>query len=124
MNKSLIAPCGMNCAICKGYLRQKNKCPGCNFMNAIKPTYCRKCIIKNCQQLKQLDMDFCSPKCPKFPCKRLKDLDKRYKTKYDMSMIDNLQLIQEKGISQFLKQQKNKYRQANKTLCVHDKQYY
>ena len=25
----LIAPCGMNCAVCLGYLREKNKCPGC-----------------------------------------------------------------------------------------------
>jgi hypothetical protein len=25
-NKQLIAPCGMNCGICLGYLRDKNKC--------------------------------------------------------------------------------------------------
>ena len=26
---SHIAPCGMNCSICRGYLRKKNKCLGC-----------------------------------------------------------------------------------------------
>lgn len=28
-DKSLIAPCGMNCGTCIAYLRDKNKCPGC-----------------------------------------------------------------------------------------------
>ena len=25
----LIAPCGMNCRLCWGYVREKNSCPGC-----------------------------------------------------------------------------------------------
>ena len=29
MEKELIAPCGMNCGICKYYYREKDKCPGC-----------------------------------------------------------------------------------------------
>ena len=26
---NLIAPCGMNCILCWGYIREKNRCPGC-----------------------------------------------------------------------------------------------
>jgi hypothetical protein len=28
-NIYLIAPCGMNCASCMNYLRERNKCPRC-----------------------------------------------------------------------------------------------
>ena len=124
MKQILIAPCGMNCSICIGYLREKNKCPGCNLMSENEPKYCKKCIIRNCEILKNKNMKFCSSKCEKFPCQRLKNLDKRYRTKYDMSMIDNLNMIEDKGIREFLKQQKNKYQKANKVLCVHDKKFY
>ena len=123
MNSKLIAPCGMNCSICVGYLREKNKCPGCNLMNK-KPEYCKKCIIRNCNILKKNKWKFCSDKCEKFPCRRLKILDKRYKTKYGMSMIDNLNMIKNKGIREFLKQQKKKYQKGNKVLCVHNKKVY
>ena len=34
MKSELIAPCGMNCGICYGYLREKNKCPGCRKRDA------------------------------------------------------------------------------------------
>lgn len=29
MDKTLIAPCGMNCQLCYAFQREKNKCPGC-----------------------------------------------------------------------------------------------
>ena len=123
MKKILIAPCGMNCSICIAYLREKNKCPGCNLIDKTKSKYCRKCIIKNCKILKKNKWKFCSDKCEKFPCQRLKQLDKRYIAKYDMSMMDNLNMIKDKGIREFLKQQKIKYQKANKVFCVHNKKF-
>ncbi|MDD5456566.1 MAG: hypothetical protein PHV30_05985 [Candidatus Margulisbacteria bacterium] len=39
MKPALIAPCGMNCAICLGYLREKNKCPGCSETDAYESGY-------------------------------------------------------------------------------------
>ena len=123
MKPKLIAPCGMNCSICIGYLREKNKCPGCREMEN-KPNYCKKCIIRNCDVLKKSKMKFCSDKCEKFPCRRLKDLDKRYRAKYGMSMLDNLNVIKNKGIREFLKQQKKKYQKGDKILCVHNKKLY
>lgn len=122
MKSNLIANCGMNCSICVAYLRDKNKCPGCR--NQKNSNYCKKCIIKNCKIIKKNKWKFCRPKCEKFPCQRLKGLDKRYKNKYNMSMIDNLNQIENKGIRFFLAQQKKKYQKGNKIICVHNKKIY
>jgi hypothetical protein len=117
----LIAPCGMNCGICIGYLRDKNKCPGCRAMSEAKPDYCRKCIIRNCEILKKNKMKFCSDKCEKYPCSRLKNLDKRYRSKYGMSMIENLEKIKKLGIRQFVKNERIRWKcnKCRNVLCVH-----
>lgn len=119
--KNLIAPCGMNCTICLGYLREKNKCHGCRKMDAYESSYGRKCIIRSCEILKQKDLKFCSDKCEKYPCQRLKNLDKRYRTKYKMSMIENLEYIKENGIRAFLESEKQKWscKNCGGTICVH-----
>ena len=127
MKPNLIAPCGMNCSLCIGHLREKNKCPGCREQGKkinSKSSYIRKCIIKNCDVLKKNKWKFCSNKCEKFPCQRLKNLDKRYRTKYDMSMIENLEFIHKKGIRYFIKREKERWIKNNKIFCVHKKEYY
>jgi hypothetical protein len=119
---NLIAPCGMNCALCLGYQREKNHCNGCRNEENIKykTKHSTNCIIKNCENLKNTKSNFCY-ECDKYPCKRLKDLDKRYRTKYNMSMLENLEDIKEKGIKEFVKQQNIKWKcsQCNELLCVH-----
>lgn len=124
-DQEIIAPCGMNCGICMAYLREKNKCPGCRTYKSDKPDTRSKCIIKNCVELKKNNWKFCI-KCSKLPCQRMKNLDKRYRTKYDMSMMGNLKFIEEKGIKSFLKQQKEKYKCPNcgGVICVHNKKCY
>jgi len=77
---SLIAPCGMNCGICMAYLREKNRCPGCRGDDASKMPSCLRCSIKNCETVKTTGSGFCY-ECPTGPCRRLKQLDKRYRTK-------------------------------------------
>ena len=118
---SLIAPCGMNCGICMAYLREKNKCPGCRDDNGNLPEYCRKCIIRNCERLKENNWKFCSNKCEKFPCLKLKNLDKRYRTKYNMSEIENLEYIKKNGIRKFVRNEKMKWScsECGGTICVH-----
>lgn len=123
MNSKLIAPCGMNCNTCVAFLREKNKCPGCNLQGKPNSGYFKRCAIKNCNIIKEKGWKFCSPKCEKFPCQRLKNLDKRYRTKYDMSMIENLNMIKDKGIREFLKKQKKKYVKGKKIFCVHKKEF-
>jgi hypothetical protein len=132
-NKSvLIAPCGMNCGICRGYLKEKSsykigvkrvlvKCPGCRGTNIGKPVYCVGCKIKNCKNLQKERAKYCF-ECQDFPCDRIKRLDKRYRTKYHMSMIENLEYIKDRGIRRFLKNENARWTcsQCDGKICVHD----
>jgi hypothetical protein len=51
----------------------------------------------------------------------LKRLDRRYRTKYRMSMIDNLKIINEFGIRHFIRNEKEKWicPECNEMICVH-----
>jgi len=100
-DKSMIAPCGMNCGTCIAYLRPKNKCVGCRIQSLDKSKTRMRCIVKNCQYLSETASKYCG-ECQHFPCKRIKQLDNRYQTKYRTSFIENLRIIQEKGIDSFL----------------------
>jgi hypothetical protein len=100
-DKSLIAPCGMNCGTCIAYLRDKNKCPGCRVYSADKAISIQRCIIPKCVHLDKTESKFCY-ECEKYPCKRVKQLDIRYRTKYNTSFIENLAMIKEKGVEKFL----------------------
>jgi len=123
----LIAPCGMNCRICIGFFgyavngrKRKNTCKGCNPGD-------KNCafIKKSCKKLSKKEIKYCF-ECTDFPCDHLKKLDKRYTTKYDMSMINNLEFIKNKGIKMFLKQQEEKYScpKCNGVICVHTNKCY
>ena len=118
--KELIAPCGMNCGSCLGYMRYKNQCPGCRNMDDSKPGYCKQCSIINCDLLSKTESKFCY-ECPKYPCPRLKRLNKRYSTRYNTSFFDNLTMIKEQGIDSFLafETKKRTCPQCGSILCVH-----
>lgn len=110
MIETLIAPCGMNCRVCVSFQRPKNPCLGCRNMDEIiyLTKGSRVCVIKHCPE-QVSEAGFCV-ECGKFPCKRLKDLDKRYRTKYHMSMIENLRSIQENGMTSFLETEENRWK--------------
>jgi hypothetical protein len=116
-SKKLVAPCGMDCAVCRAHLREKEPCAGC-FLPLARYKSCLRCQLRNCTKRKN---HFCYS-CKEFPCARLKDLDKRYRTKYGMSEIENLLFIKEKGINTFLKSQQEKYTcpKCSGVICVHD----
>ena len=118
--RSLIAPCGMNCGTCLAYLREKNRCPGCRVSYADKAVSVQRCIIINCIYLEKTKSKFCY-ECEKFPCKRMKQLDKRYRTKYKTSFIENLLMIKENGITYFLdfESKRRTCQNCGSTLCVH-----
>lgn len=117
---SLIAPCGMNCSICMAYLRERNKCPGCRGPDDNKPISRTGCKIKNCTAFRKDEALFCF-ECEDFSCKRLKSLDKRYRTKYHMSMIENLENIKKLGIEGFLENERTRWTcsKCGGTICVH-----
>lgn len=117
----LIAPCGMNCGICLAYLRDKNVCfGGCQGDDKYKSKSCAQCIIRNCSLLKLTDSGFCFD-CPKYPCLRLKQLDKRYRTKYSMSMLENLEYIKNNGLEKFTRKENERWKciHCGGTICVH-----
>lgn len=106
----LIAPCGMNCGLCISHLREKKPCSGCHKIDdSNKPQGCRSCVIVNCLLLAETESGFCFD-CKKYPCARLKNLDKRYRIKYGMSMIENLAYIKVHGLDEFIKKEQNKWK--------------
>jgi hypothetical protein len=124
MNPNLIAACGMNCNLCVAHLRDKRKCPGCRGSDADKSISCIRCFIRNCEILHGNDWRHCSEKCAEFPCDRLRRLDKRYRTKYGMSMIENLKTLGDKGVREFIRLQKKRWVKRGRIFCVHKKTYY
>lgn len=119
--QGLIAACGMNCGLCIGYLREKKPCGGCFKKDDLnKPDVCRSCAIVNCELLAKTESGFCYD-CNKFPCSGLKRLDNRYRTKYNMSMIENLNFIKNYGMEKFLEKEQNKWtcKVCNSGISVH-----
>ncbi len=127
IDKKLIAPCGMNCAICVAFFgytmadkKRKMSCPGCKPSN-------KSCahIKKYCKKLLENKIEYCY-ECSDFPCKYLKRLDDKYIKRFDMSMIENLKQIKKEGMDKFLKMQKEKYTCPNcgNLICVHTNKCY
>jgi hypothetical protein len=126
MEQILIAPCGMNCALCGNYLSMKNDLRRIG----IQKTYCAGCrprgkncafMKKNCDLIGEGKIQYCY-QCETFPCRRLQNLDKRYRTKYHMSMIENLQNIRDNGMESFLAEQTEKWKcpECGSVICCHN----
>lgn len=115
MEATLIAPCGMNCGICKSHLRRYKACPGCNN----NPTKLEACFFHNCQTLQANKSGFCF-ECGRFPCKKLEQLDTKHKNHDGLSMIDNLKYISEYGMQDFLKAESVKWKcpECGGLVCV------
>jgi hypothetical protein len=126
INIELIAPCGMNCALCSRYLAFKNDLKS----KGINHTYCMgcrqqdkicSCIKKKCDLVYKDNIKFCF-ECDDFPCKKINQLDVRYKKFYRMSEIDNLNFIKEFGMKKFLGQQEKKWKcqKCGELICCHN----
>jgi hypothetical protein len=111
---TLIAPCGMDCAICMVFLRTKNRCGGCYSPDR---QCSKKCSIFACEQVRNRYHHTCT----EFPCKRLRQLDERYRKKYGMNMIDNLEKIRSLGIREFIKMERERWtcKACGGTIDVH-----
>lgn len=122
-NPQILAPCGLNCSLCRAYVRAHNPCPGCRGGDDNKSTACLTCAIKNCKDLADGGHLFCST-CEKFPCAELVHLDARYKSKYGVSAIGNLEQIKAMGVEQFLDQETTKWScsTCGELLCMHSPQ--
>lgn len=116
----LIAPCGMNCGICRAHLRENNPCRGCGCAEQNRPKTRVTCRLRTCGKRKGR---FCFS-CADFPCGRLKHLDDRYRERYGMSEIENLEYIKENGIKKFIERENKRWVSGKGVFCVHDRKYY
>ena len=119
MKSELIAPCGMNCAVCIGFLRDRNRCAGC-LPDGKRIGHCDKCVIKLCDEHQQGEFVYCH-ECRRYPCARLRRLHKRYIEKYKSDLAGNLERIRVCGTEQFIAEEWNKWTYAGcgATLSVH-----
>jgi hypothetical protein len=125
----LIAPCGMNCGVCKAYLSYSRGVP----KRRSSVTHCSGCvprqkncyIKRGCEQLSKSKIRFCF-ECGQMPCENLDRLDRRYRKRHGMSMVENLQEIKAKGIPAFLRSQETKYTcpKCGDVVSVHDGKCY
>lgn len=107
------------------YLREKNRCPGCRAADANEAITVIRCRTKNCEAIQEGKVEFCFG-CDTSPCGSLKHLDKRYRTKYKTSMIDNLEFIRDNGIDKFLHRQAKEYEcpTCGGVVCIHNGRCY
>jgi len=114
MRPGLVAPCGINCAVCACYLSFMHggwkkglripECPGC----LPRPKNCAY-FKKWCTLLAKGRVRFCH-ECPDFPCSHLKGLDGRYRSRYRTSPVENLVHMRDRGMRSFLASQGRKWR--------------
>jgi hypothetical protein len=126
MTEELIAPCGMNCAICSGHLALIHNVKA----KGIRMPYCTGCrprgkqcsfLKKRCGLLLNKKIDYCY-ECEKYPCDNLQHLDKRYRRFFHMSVLENLDFIKENGTSKFLRKEKEKWKcqKCGGLICCHN----
>jgi hypothetical protein len=103
----------MDCGVSSAYLAFANNLP--RKRSAI--THCAGCRIRrkqcaylkgHCSRLATGEVNFCW-ECPGYPCERLKHLDARYRTRFGMSLIGNLDLIKRAGVQALIEQQRIRF---------------
>ena len=112
ISEELIAPCGMNCAICSRYLSyvnnlKRSQCIGCRPRNETCEYLLGKCTGTN--HTSTGNAPFCF-ECSQYPCKQIDRMDDRYRNNYEMSVKQNLEYINKMGIEAFIEEQYQKHR--------------
>ncbi len=117
----LIAPCGLDCRLCRAYGRERNPCPGCRVDSSPKPEIRFRCGIKSCDRIASRRRQFCDL-CNGDPCRSILQLDKRYRTKYKVSPMANLRAIKQGGVRAFVAEEADRWvcPSCGTILCMHD----
>ncbi len=119
MPVTMLAPCGINCEVCYVHLKKKKPCLGCRGQDDSKPEHCRKCKIKTCAIGQGIDFCF---NCSTFPCTIIKRLDKSYRQRYQVSLIDNAMRLKTVGAKRYLSEEREKWTctDCGGTVSLHD----
>ena len=100
-----VACCGLDCGLCPMYYTKgPSRCPGCcgpDFIN--KHPSCS--IITCC--VKKRNFETCA-ECIEYPCSKINKWDKYDSFISHKVSLSNLEIIKDKGIEQFLTQQKRR----------------
>jgi hypothetical protein len=124
--QELVAPCGMDCNVCSGYLALQYDVKN----QGILISYCKGCrprdkkcafLKKKCKHLINHTVQYCY-ECPEYPCEHLRNIDTRYQTLFRMSLLENLTNIKENGIENFIEKQEEKWRcpTCGGVICCHN----
>lgn len=111
MDTTLFARCGINCRTCVGFFGYKlngektDVCGGCQTREKTCTFFDKHC--KNRVNREKIEYCFL---CPDFPCVELKKIDEYYSLKYGTSLIENFEYIKAKGMEEFLKKEKEKWK--------------
>jgi hypothetical protein len=116
MKREMVAPCGMNCNLCRWVLDPTAPgCPGCRPRG-------QGCIHKKglCPKLAKGEIDSCH-QCDEFPCASLLVIEKRYIQTHNYSFVENLNYIRKRGMPAFLRRELKRYScpSCDKLLTVH-----
>ena len=116
---AMVAPCGINCAACRAHLRKNKPCPGCRGQDTFKSQHCVTCKMKICALGQGLD--FCVD-CASFPCATVKHIDKRYREKYQISLIGCALRLKTVGAQQYMIEEKEKWTcvECGGIISLHD----
>lgn len=100
MENNSLAPYGVICDPCLGFQRTKTKCVGC--------------------QADGNPAAACSD-CPEYPCRRIKDLNKRHIAKYGENLRQNLESASTSVLTAFMAASRQKWScpACGQLLCVH-----
>jgi hypothetical protein len=117
---TMLAPCGINCGVCYMYLKKKKPCLGCRGQDVAKPEHCRKCKTKDCSIGQGIGFCF---NCSSYPCATIKRLDKSYRQRYQVSLIDNAVRLKKVGAEQYLKEEREKWTciDCEGVISLHDR---
>lgn len=106
IDEGMIAPCGVNCLACSAHLDDKRPCPGCRApVGTITRKSCQNCTKKKCAFDQGLQWCF---ECGRFPCARIKSLNKRYQENYHVDLVQN-GMDAKRDMAAFLQAQKARF---------------
>ncbi len=107
----MIAPCGLDCSLCKRALTGSDPCPGCHGPDDSKPEFCaKKCGIILCPKRRESGYVYCD-ECPDYPCEDVMEKETRYTSKYPLyeSPGKNLRDIRKSGMETFLENERQQW---------------
>ncbi|MFA7186952.1 MAG: hypothetical protein A9183_03245 [Dehalococcoides mccartyi] len=120
LNPQMLAPCGINCLACRAHLMQKKVCPGCFTDSITKSESCRNCRIKACAT--EHGVNACA-ECGAFPCSLIGHIDKRYRLRYGLSLIENGLFLKQNGFEVFSAREKERWTcpECEGIVCLHNR---